>query len=298
VFQTLGPVSLKPVGRVPSGVGLVDLDGDSKLDLVVSFQETSNVGFFLLKDLTHLTTGGLVNIGSIPTGSLPVKMILADLNGDQIPDIVTVNNRGVPPAATATPTPTPTAVDPAATETPAPTSTPVPTSTSSPAATGSLTLLLSSDVGQYARTDIDSGGTEPWSVAAADLNHDTFLDLLVVNSEPVPQAGTVVTFLNDGDGNFTKKATHRRGRKRPRDLCTGDFNGDGDTDVAVASTSTADILLLFGNGDGTWKRGERVYSVGKFPRSVACEDVDGDDLTDVVFGRLNRGDIDVIRTQQ
>ena len=143
---------------------------------------------------------------------------------------------------------------------------------------------------------MNPGGVEPWAVAAADLNHDDVLDLLVVNSQEITQAGTIVTFLNDGTASFTKASTHRRGRKRPRDLCTGDFNGDGDTDVAVASTATADLLLLFGNGDGTWKRGERVYSVGKFPRSVFCADVDGDALTDVVFGRLNRGDIDVIQT--
>jgi len=82
-----------------------------------------------------------------------------------------------------------------------------------------------------------------------------------------------------------------------RDLCTGDFDGDGVVDVAIASTRTADILILFGNADGTWRRGERVYSVGKFPRALACADVDGDGKTDVVFGRLNRGDIDTIQTK-
>lgn len=296
VFDTIGPVSLKPVGLVPTGIGLVDLDGDQKPDVVVSFQGTSNVGFFLIKDLAHLNGGGFVSIGSMSTGAQPVELILADLNGDQIPDIVTVNNKGVPPPAAATPTPaaTPTATDGAGT--PGPTRTPTPVPTQSPGATGSLTLLLSTAVGSYSRTDMDPGGTNTWGIHAEDVNHDDALDLLVVNSEASTQPGTLVTFLNDGFGNFAKASTQRRGRKNSRELCTGDFNGDGDMDVAVTSMITKDVMVLFGNGDGTWKRGERVYAVGKLPRSIACEDIDGDGLTDVIFGRLNRGDIDIIRT--
>ncbi len=297
-FQTVGPVSLTPIGRVPSGVGLVDLDGDGKLDVVVSFQGTSNIGLFLIQDLAHLTEGGFVNVGSLKTGGMPIQMVLADINNDTIPDIITVNNGGVPPASDATPvpTPTPTATEAGAGQTPGPTSTPKPTATQTPGPTGSLTLYRSSAVGVYSRTDKSSGGTDPWAVAVADVNHDDAPDLLVINSQGLPNMGTLVMFLNDGAGNFTQGTVHRRGRKNPRDLCTGDFNGDGNTDVAVASTRTADILILFGNGDGTWNRHERVIPVGSAPRTVACEDVDGDGKTDVVFGRGNRGDIDIIQT--
>jgi hypothetical protein len=300
IFQTVGPVSLKAVGSVPTGIGLVDLNGNSKLDVVVAFQGTSNLGFFLIQDITQLTGGGFVNIGSMPTGAQPVQMIVAEINGDLIPDLITVNNKGVPPpaAATATPTtaatPVPTATDVGGT--PGPTRTPTPIATSTPGSTGSISIFSSTSVGNYSRTDLNPGGTNTWAVHERDINHDDALDLLVINSQEAGQPGLLVTFLNDGFGNFTKASTNRRGRKNPRDLCTGDFNGDGDIDVAVASTITKDVLLLFGNGDGTWKRGERVYSVGNLPRSAACEDVDGDGLTDVIFGRLNRGDIDIIRT--
>ncbi|MBI3769115.1 MAG: hypothetical protein HY271_11580 [Deltaproteobacteria bacterium] len=64
----------------------------------------------------------------------------------------------------------------------------------------------------------------------------------------------------------------------------------------MASTRTADILMLFGNGDDTWNRREVAIPVGSAPRTVACVDVDGDGKTDVVFGRANRDDIDIIQT--
>ena len=289
-FRTIGPATLAPIGRVPSGVGLVDLDGDGVLDLAISFQGTSNIGFFLM-NLDHLMDRGLINIGILKTGGTPVNMIVADVNADGIPDLITVNSNGVPPPDVPPDTGDTAADSLVATQGTGSTQT-------STQATGSLTIYRSSAIGTYSRTDLDSGGTNPWAATVADVNHDGTPDLLVINSDRLPATGNLVTFFNDGAGNFTKGTVHSRGRKTPRALCTGDFDGDGNVDVAIASTRTTDIMILFGNGDGTWRRAERTFSVGKFPRALACEDVDGDGKTDVIFGRLNRGDIDVIQTKK
>ena len=53
---------------------------------------------------------------------------------------------------------------------------------------------------------------------------------------------------------------------------------------------------LRGKGDGTWEVDERVYQVAKDPVAVACTFVDGDEKTDIVFGRRGGGDIDFIKT--
>jgi hypothetical protein len=41
----------------------------------------------------------------------------------------------------------------------------------------------------------------------------------------------------------------------------GDFNGDGRTDLAVASVYSNDVSVLLGNGDGTFQN-QATYSVG------------------------------------
>ena len=38
----------------------------------------------------------------------------------------------------------------------------------------------------------------------------------------------------------------------PRDVATGDFNGDGHLDLVAANSGTNTITVLFGNGDGTF----------------------------------------------
>src|SRR6185369_4528333 len=298
-------------GNTPSAVALGDLDGDGKLDIVVTFQLISNVAVFRNLGGNPLNETSFPRVASFPTGTNPQGLVLQDLNGDHVLDIVTVNRDGVPPipvaTATATPeptvTPTPESTDAStatpgdATATPTKTKTPTPTATASPGATGNLTLLLSQPDGSYTSQALRSGGTSPQAVAAVDLNGDTFFDLVVVNSQATSQAGLIAAFLNDGTGHFDgAPIVHRRGREKPRDICTGDFDGDTNADIAVASLGTNDIMILRGDGTGNWKRDERVYPVGNFPRTIFCFDIDGDGKTDVLFGRMNAGDVDFINT--
>ena len=46
---------------------------------------------------------------------------------------------------------------------------------------------------------------------------------------------------------------------------TGDFNGDGRTDLAVANYGSNDVSILLGNGDGTFQP-QVTYAVGSDPR--------------------------------
>src|SRR5262249_38006940 len=138
-----------------------------------------------------------------------------------------------------------------------------------------------------------TGGTQPAAVALGDLDNANGLDIVVINQ----QTNSVTTFLNDGQGAFTlKKTSQARGRHTPQDLCLGDFDGDSDLDVAIASPGTKDILVLRGNGDGTWASDERTYQVGKDPVSVVCTKIDTDTTDDIVFGRRGGGTIDFIKT--
>jgi hypothetical protein len=85
----------------------------------------------------------------------------------------------------------------------------------------------------------------------------------------------------------------------PSSITVGDFNRDGDLDVAVVSSLPAgSVAILFGNGDGTFRTGA-TYAVGVQPEYAATVSfrkngildlVVGDSLSDDVYVMLGNGD--------
>jgi len=61
---------------------------------------------------------------------------------------------------------------------------------------------------------------------------------------------------------------------------TGDFNGDGKADVAVANFSSNTISILLGNGDGTLQPAVK-YPVGVNPSDIVVADFNGDGKLDL-----------------
>ncbi len=57
--------------------------------------------------------------------------------------------------------------------------------------------------------------------------------------------------LGNGDGTFAAQQTFAAG-DGPRSVTTGDFNGDGLTDLATANLDSDNVSVLLGNGDGTF----------------------------------------------
>ena len=70
--------------------------------------------------------------------------------------------------------------------------------------------------------------------------------------------------LGNGDGTFQDQVTYAVG-PLPAALVTGDFNGDGRTDLAVANYDDNDVSILLGNGDGTFQN-QVTYPVGSASR--------------------------------
>lgn len=90
----------------------------------------------------------------------------------------------------------------------------------------------------------------PGTVLAADFNGDGIADL----ASPNPQDGVVEIFLGQGsagrgDGTFAYLSRFAAGNT-PGALATGDFNGDGITDLLVANQAVGQVSVLLGLGSG------------------------------------------------
>jgi hypothetical protein len=106
----------------------------------------------------------------------------------------------------------------------------------------------------------------PRSAVVGDFNGDGVLDVAVVNGD----SNTVNVFLGNGDATFQAARSMPIGTN-PLSAAVGDFNGDGKLDLVVSDDyAGGPVLLLVGNGDGTFQAPINVFSDPSFtPLSVA-----------------------------
>jgi hypothetical protein len=72
----------------------------------------------------------------------------------------------------------------------------------------------------------------------------------------------------------------------PVAVVTGDFNGDGKLDIAVANTDSNTVSILLGKGDGTFQPALNI-ATGYRPQSLAVGDLNGDGKLDIVTANAN-----------
>ena len=120
---------------------------------------------------------------------------------------------------------------------------------------------------------LTGAGTGAGHVVAADLVGGPELDLAVT----LQNVGTVLVFQGDGAGGFVNAGTFAAGAD-PRFIDTGDFNGDGLIDMAVANRDSNDVSVLVNMGGGFTSS---TIAVGEEPRAVAVGDYNGDGAMDI-----------------
>ncbi|HKF47519.1 MAG TPA: FG-GAP-like repeat-containing protein [Terracidiphilus sp.] len=120
------------------------------------------------------------------------------------------------------------------------------------------------------------------NMVTGDFNGDGIPDLAVLNDFQGP---AFYILLGNGDGTFTVDATNPPISGYPSDFATGDFNGDGKTDLAEAEGDS--IVILLGNGDGTFNNSGSVQTGSGGPIAVA--DFDGDGKLDLAVAAGGQG---------
>lgn len=133
-------------------------------------------------------------------------------------------------------------------------------------------------------------GFEPTGLAAADLNGDGHIDLVVADRGN----NTFSVLLGNGNGTFQPRTDYPTGND-PVYVAFGDFTGNGALDVAVAnngaptSTNTGNTVSIYYNQinnqnvpTGTFVAGPtRDFAAGAAPTSIAVADYNLDGLADM-----------------
>ena len=126
---------------------------------------------------------------------------------------------------------------------------------------------------------VDYGvGSFPHGVVAADFNNDTVLDLAVINDGIDANGNSNVSvLLGNVDGTFQPARNSATGAS-PQSVAVGDFNADGELDLATANAG--DVSVLRGNGDGTFQAPSSMGVDGN-PQSLAVGDFNADGKMDL-----------------
>jgi len=256
--------------------------------------------FFLLTATIPGWAGGFTAYKNYPAGTSPHSVAVGDLNGDGVPDLVAANfgsanvsvllgnGQGAFKAALNYPAGSyPISVAVADFNEDGFLDVAVADNNNNKSA-GNLGILLGSGDGTLEGPVNYSTEGSPYFVAAADLNGDNHLDVVMAN-----HGGGVAVYLGNGDGTFQNASYYHAGGN-PQSVVIADFNGDGVPDLAVANSLSNNISILIGRGDGSFLA-PRDYTAGTSPSVVVAADFDGDGNIDLAVPNNGSNTISVLR---
>jgi VCBS repeat protein/FG-GAP repeat protein len=143
---------------------------------------------------------------------------------------------------------------------------------------GSVFVLTGTGRGTFHQTSYPENGIEPVAIAAADLNSDGKPDLAVANGYP---AHDMSVLLARGTG-FEQPHAYPTGFA-PHSIIATDLNGDGIVDLAVGNVGDSTVSVLLGRGDGTFgPKLDAPTGSTATNNTIAVADMNGDGRPDLV----------------
>lgn len=130
-----------------------------------------------------------------------------------------------------------------------------------------------------ARQIINDEVNMPSSIVVEDIDNDGNLDVVVADiiaSGGSPYPHGITWFMNLGNGNFDIEQVVGSSLFHANDICTGDFDGDGDIDVLAAGTGDSRLAWSENLGNGVFTAQQVIRTDSVLYRQLKAADFDGD----------------------
>ena len=238
------------VGPGPEGVAVADVNGDGKPDIIVANFNDYTVSVLINTTVPGSPTASFAAQQTFFVGDGPDAVVVADINGDGKPDIITSTMH-----------------------------TDVASVLLNTTATGAASASFSA-------VQTFAVGSSPWALTASDLNGDGSPDLAVVNLDD----NTVSVLINttvaaSATASFVAQQVFPAGNG-PQSVAAGDINGDGLPDLAVVGWADNNVSVLLNTTTPSSTTAsfaaEQEFTAASASYSVSVADVNGDGLADIV----------------
>jgi VCBS repeat protein/FG-GAP repeat protein len=220
-----------------------------------------------IPDLVILGSGISVLLGNgdgtftaapTPSSDLPGAIAVGDFNGDGIPDL---------------------AVAPAFDE-------------------GHSEVLLGNGDGTFTNANGSFGNTSDTvtsnTIAVGDFNGDGKLDLVETCASDNEQPCNLLLILSgNGDGTFTQSCETFLPFAGSQSMAVGDFNGDGQPDVAVVNSGANGVNVILNKG-GCPAVVDTIPATGAGPSSIAAADFNGDGKVDLAVANSGSNNVTIL----
>ncbi|MCU1284533.1 MAG: Integrin-like protein [Acidobacteriales bacterium] len=128
-------------------------------------------------------------------------------------------------------------------------------------------------------------------IALGDFNKDGKIDLVFTNALGDANQLTVGVVFGNGDGTFKpllNSDTYNVGL-RTTSVAIGDFNGDGNVDLAVVVQGEERVAILLGSATGVFTIAPLRPVLGSFPSKIIAADLNKDGILDLVVANTGNG---------
>ncbi|MCA9280942.1 MAG: VCBS repeat-containing protein [Phycisphaeraceae bacterium] len=142
---------------------------------------------------------------------------------------------------------------------------------------GNAEVFLNNGDGTFGDPIAYQVGAFPRDAEAADVNGDTFLDIITANDV----SDDVSVLLNNGDGTFAPAASYAPGGS-VFGVAIADYDGDGSLDIATSGEDIDALCVLLNNGAGVFSVGITPITIPEAATDITTADMNGDLLPDVV----------------
>jgi len=252
---SFGLPSNPSAGALPMWVAIADFNSDGKLDLAVASHDSDSVSILMGDGNGGFGTAASFPAGTSPSG--PQSLAVGDFNRDGKPDIA------------------------------------VTCGTSK-----ELSILINTATPGFGPSFASAGnlpvgsGLGPRGVSTGDFNGDGRLDLAIADFGDGVNASNVVILLGNGSGGFALTSNPAIGIG-PEAVGIGDFDGDGNLDLAVPNFGSSNVSILLGNGSGGFGPAVSV-GAGANPSAIAAGDLDNDGKLDLAVTNSGGGNVSIL----